>query len=110
MPETKPSYTFNKLNRYMTRGIQNDLPFELQFLIWSCVDELVESATETDYLQVFKLERKDGIYYLTHTQEQPPYMKVHKLKNLESFDMRSDMKIYVIDDITHSTMLFASEY
>ena len=39
--------------RYLTRGVQAEIPLTHQIFMWSCVDELPE---EPDYFQVFKLE------------------------------------------------------
>ena len=44
--------------RYMTKGIDEDIPFELQMFIWSCINALPE---ESDYLQVFELSALSGI-------------------------------------------------
>ncbi|MGN0629949.1 MAG: DUF960 family protein, partial [Ruminococcus sp.] len=39
--------------RYLTKGVQADIPFELQVFMWECIDRLPE---ERDYFQVFKLD------------------------------------------------------
>ena len=40
---------------YMTRGIQSDIPFEIQLFMWGCIDSL-KGKIPLDYLQVFVLE------------------------------------------------------
>lgn len=101
---------FDKNNRYMTKGISNELPLELQLLLWGYIDDLNNADKKMDYLQVFKLTREviNGrtVQKITHEQEQPPYKKEHILFT----DEMVSLKIYVIDDNTHSTMLLASEY
>lgn len=44
--------------RYLTRGVQAEIPLELQLFMWSCIDGLPE---ERDYFQVFRLENFNGI-------------------------------------------------
>ena len=91
--------------RYVTRGINGSLPYELQLLIWDLIDQL---DVEQDYLQVFKLVDKEGEVKLTHRQEEPDYSKDYILKAKEFSIV--DNKIFVIDDGEYSTMMFASEY
>ena len=52
--------------RYITRGIDTEIPFELQLFMWDCIDRLPE---ECDYFQVFKLENLNGIQRITHFSE-----------------------------------------
>ena len=92
--------------RYVTRGINGSLTYELQLLIWDLIDQL---DVEQDYLQVFKLVDKEGEVKLTHRQEEPDYSKDYNLKAKE-FAIETDNKIFVIDDGEYSTMMFASEY
>ncbi len=103
------SYTFNSSTRYMTRGVSDSIPLEIQIIIWSKVDDLVKSNITTDYLQVFTIEVGDKII-ITHSQEQPEYKKTYEYAFKEAYGDLDNVKIYVIDDRTHSTMLLASEY
>lgn len=92
--------------RYVTRGINGSVTYELQLLLWDLIDQL---DVEQDYLQVFKLEDKRGEVKLTHRQEEPDYRKDYILKAKE-FSIETDNKIFVIDDGDYATMMFASEY
>ncbi|HSR04561.1 MAG TPA: DUF960 family protein [Proteiniclasticum sp.] len=92
--------------RYVTRGINGSVTYELQLLLWDLIDQL---DVEQDYLQVFKLEDKRGEVKLTHRQEEPDYRKDYILKAKE-FSIETDNKIFVIDDGEYATMMFASEY
>lgn len=92
--------------RYVTRGINGSVTYELQLLLWDLIDQL---DVEQDYLQVFKLEDKRGEVKLTHRQEEPDYRKDYILKAKE-FSIEMDNKIFVIDDGDYATMMFASEY
>ena len=43
--------------RFLTRGVQAEIPIELQLFLWHCIDNLPE---ERDYFQVFKLDVANG--------------------------------------------------
>ena len=88
--------------RYLTRGVQLEIPIELQLFMWSCI----ESVPEPDYLQIFRLESADTMQKITHEQEQPEYHKEYLLKS----DNPITAKVYVIDSDDYSTMLLANEY
>lgn len=90
--------------RYLTRGVQADIPFELQLFMWGCIDRLPE---ERDYFQVFKLEVIGGIQRIHHFSEQPEYSMEYLLPTVTN---PVTSKVYVIDDGDHSTMLLAEEY
>ncbi len=103
-------YKFNKSNRYVTRGINSDMPIEIQILLWSIIDKHVDSEVNTDYLQVFKFNQEDNQLLITHSQEQPEYSKQYKIKLEDNYKLLVGKTVYIIDDIDHSTLLFASEY
>lgn len=89
--------------RYLTRGVQTLIPFELQFFMWELIDQLPEPK---DYFQVFKLTIQDGKQHISHESEQPEY---HKEYDIDTANPITE-KVYVVDDDTHCTMLLAEEY
>ena len=89
--------------RYLTKGVQSEIPLELQLFMWGCIDKLLE---ERDYFQVFKLENLGGIQKITHFSEQPEYHKEYLIPTNKPITA----KIYIIDNDTYSTMLLAEEY
>lgn len=90
--------------RYFTRGVQAEIPFDLQMFMWFLVTILPEPK---DYLQVFRLFVSDNeTQHIIHEQEEPPYHKEFDLV----FDVPVNAKVYIIDDGDHSTMLLAEEY
>ena len=103
---------FEREKRYVTCGIDERVPQDLQRLIWTSVDARVLFANEKiDYLQVFTFKKIDGeILALHHEQEEPPILNVHYTQNREEYNSILEEKIFVIDDGDHSTMLFAYEY
>ena len=89
--------------RYLSCGVDDTIPFELQLFMWGCIDQLPE---ERDYLQVFELEKVGTMQSITHRAEKPEHRKVYLLPSENPITE----KIYVIDDSTHSTMILATEY
>ena len=89
--------------RYLSRGVDDTIPIELQLFMWACIDQIPEPR---DYLQIFDLEQVGDMQSIAHRSEQPEYHKVYLLPSEEPITE----KIYVIDDSTHSTMILASEY
>ncbi|MBE6861177.1 MAG: hypothetical protein E7499_07885 [Ruminococcus sp.] len=90
-------------NRYLTKGVQLEIPPELQIFMWECIDRMPESK---DYLQVFNLEDLEGVQRISHSSEEPEY----KMEYLMPSEAPITQKVYVIDDGDHSTMLLAEEY
>ena len=89
--------------RYLTRGIDETVPPELQLFMWNCVDRMPEPK---DYFQVFKLESADGMQKITHFSEQPEF----KMNYFIPTDKPVTAKVYVVDSIEYSTMLLTEEY
>ena len=98
--------------RYMTAGIQEKISFDVQMAMWVMIDENIKKGLKMDYLQVFNLAPfyQDGILVqkVFHSQEIPRRSKEFTLHVIEEKAVKA--KIYVIDDVTHITMLLADEY
>ena len=90
--------------KFLTRGIESGIPAWLVHLMWHMV--LTMEVKEKDYLQVFTLTKTPTGQHIVHEQEQPLYR--YELDVL--CDDAVDAKVFVIDDLTHSTMLLAEEY
>ena len=88
---------------YLTRGVDTEIPLELQLFMWGCVYNLPE---ERDYLQVFELEPLDDMQRISHTSEQPE----HHMEYIIPTEKPITAKLYIIDSIEYSTMLLAEEY
>ena len=62
--------------RYVTRGVSENIPFELQMLMWIAIDNM--PVKEKDYLQVFTLEPKEigdiKMQHVKHSREMPDYV------------------------------------
>lgn len=96
---------FKKENRYMTREIAENIPVEIAILLWDLIDNLI---IEKDYLQIFEINPIGlGVVEIVHKQEVPKYEVSVYIQN----DLIKDkLKIYVIDSIEYSTMMFSNEY
>ncbi len=108
------TYKFDK-DKYVTRGVESVVHPVLQHLLWMCVMVQVAKGMKCDYLQVFdnfKREIIDGedLLVFTHFQEVPKRKEIHKTPfHMEYADVIGK-KLYIIDDISHSTMLLCNEY
>lgn len=89
--------------RYITCGIETEIPLELQLFMWECVDIMSEPK---DYFQVFRLENFNGIQKITHFSEEPEY----HMEYLIPTENPTTAKVYIIDSDEYSTMLMANEY
>ncbi len=98
-------YTFRKDKRYLTRGVASEIPIEIQIVIWNEIDKLVESDIKVDYLQVFHIEKEENRVIIKHHQEQPEFS--NELSSSLNF---KEKILFIIDDITHCTMLLSNEY
>lgn len=101
---------FKKNNRYVTRGVNEEIDVILQLIMWSMIDKLKdEGNVELDYLQVFKL-RKEGKEVIIEQSQEVPEHKVSYTIEIEDVEIGNENKIYVIDSGEYSTMLLPSEY
>ena len=90
--------------RYLTRGVDNEIPLEIQLFLWNAIDYMPEPK---DYLQVFRLSNVDGLQVIEHSAEQPEYKMQYILTQIEK---PVTAKIYCIDSEEYCTMLLAEEY
>jgi len=89
--------------RYLTRGIIDTIPLELQLFMWDCVDRMPEPK---DYFQVFELSDLRNMQHIVHKSEQPEY----KMNYFIPTQKAVTAKVYIIDSEKYSTMLLAEEY
>ena len=89
--------------RYLTCGVDNTIPLELQLFMWECVDCM---PAPKDYLQVFELKPVGLLQSITHRSEEPQY----QMEYVIPMEKPINEKLYIIDDGDHSTMLLAEEY
>lgn len=103
-------YAFDKRTRFATAGVAHAMPLDLQVFLWDIIEQEIAIRDDVDYLQVFSFTRKDSLLVILYSQEEPDINKQFCCDFRDEFDEFIDSKVYVIDDSTHSTMLFAHEY
>ena len=77
--------------RYLTRGVDAEIPLYLQMFLWDAVDNMPEPK---DYLQVFRLSEKNGLQIVHHTSEQPQF----EMTYIAEAEKPVTAKVYIIDD------------
>lgn len=90
--------------RYLTRGIDELIPLEIQIFLWNAIDNMPKPK---DYLQVFRLSVENGLQVVMHTSEQPEFKMQYILAEVEK---TVTAKVYVIDDGEYCTVLLVEEY
>lgn len=90
--------------RYLTRGVDSEIPLEIQIFMWETIDKMSEPK---DYLQVFRLSVENGLQVVHHTSEVPEYNMTYILPTVTK---TVTAKVYVIYDGENCTMLLAEEY
>ena len=102
---------FKKDNRYVTRGVNEEVDIRLQLMIWSMLDKLKDEGNfELDYLQVFRIRKEGNKIVISQSQEVPEYSCTYEIE-LEDIKIDDEIKVYVIDSGEEfSTMLFPGEY
>ncbi|MCI2874885.1 DUF960 domain-containing protein [Staphylococcus hominis] len=102
-----------KINRYITRGISEQLSLNLQILLWNMVKER-DNQAHTDYLHIFRLQEDENILSITHEQEQPTYKLEYHYTNYVKNQNALPKKVYVIRedgvDTFYYVMLLPEEY
>ena len=98
-----------EMKKYMTRGVQECIPFDLVVLMWQMYDRCKEEMNPCDYLHVFQLKRLEGEVLnqeITHKQEVPEYERTYVI----AVERPITGKIYVIENDDYVMMLLANEY
>ena len=102
---------FKKDNRYVTRGVNEEVDIRLQLMIWSMLDKLKdEENVELDYLQVFRIRKEGKKIVISQSQEVPEYSCTYEIE-IEDIQIDDNIKLYVRDNGFEGTIiLFPWEY
>ncbi|MCM3081911.1 DUF960 family protein [Brevibacillus invocatus] len=99
-------------DRYVTRGVNEVVPFELQRMLWSILEKRQERGDELDYLQVFELSAEwvdeEPVQKVLNRQEQPFHEEVFYVDHTENLAI--GVMVWIIDSGQYSTMLLPEEY
>ena len=98
--------------KYLTRGVDNTIPIQLQIFIWEVIEDLTRSEIELDYLQIFTISKTESMITVEHKQEEPvEFIREYNLLDIDILGVDVEaVKIYVIDNVDHCIMLLAEEY
>ncbi|WP_210127848.1 DUF960 family protein [Staphylococcus sp. GDX8P114P-2] len=103
------------MNRYITRGIANNLPFTLQHQLWQLVVRREQTQSKgkesLDYFHIFQFNMHNNQLYIKHKQERPEYVKFHKANYSKAININ---RVYIIReddiDLSYYVMLLPEEY
>ncbi|MCE5762929.1 hypothetical protein JL781_04560 [Staphylococcus pseudintermedius] len=103
------------MNRYITRGIDNNLPVTLQHQLWQLVaqreNEQSKEQEAIDYFHIFQFNMHNDRLYIKHKQERPTYVKTHKSNVKHPININ---RVYIIRkddiDLSYYVMLLPEEY
>ena len=101
---------FKKDNRYVTKGVNDEVDIRLQLIMWSMIDKLKnEGNVEVDYLQIFKIRKEGNNIVISQSQEVPEYLCTYEIE-IEDIQIDNVIKLYVIDNEGYSTIIFPEDY
>ncbi|EKD80872.1 MAG: hypothetical protein ACD_39C02121G0006 [uncultured bacterium] len=108
--QSKAKYLFSG-TKYITQGVDIHIPLSVQLAMWQFIEKRSTSQNPPmDYLQCFTLtpSSKNGksVQKIECSQEQPAFNAILKVD--AGFTVSE--KIFVIDDVSHVTMLLSREY
>ena len=99
------------MNRYITRGIVQNLPTTLQHQLWQLVAQLENEQSkeleEIDYFHVFQFNMHNNQLYIKHKQERLEYVKTHKANVKQLINMN---KVYLIREDKVDLSYYACYY
>ena len=98
----------SKNNRYVTRSVDNTVPIETQFFLWSLIDDQVQNGNTLDYFQKFELKATAKGQRILHSQEVPQWSQVTVMAVPSECCITET--IWVIDSGDYQTMLFPEDY
>jgi hypothetical protein len=94
--------------RHTSHGINVEIPAEIVSALWTMVDNLKQTGFEIDYLHVFRLSSHGDEQHIIHSQEQPAYKNEVSVRFM--CEPIRQIKIYIIDNGSYTTMMLATEY
>ncbi|CZQ89005.1 Hypothetical protein Tpal_1079 [Trichococcus palustris] len=97
-----------KNNRYVTKNVDDEVPIETQFFLWSLIDAQVQNGNTLDYFQKFELKATAKGQMILHSQEEPQWSQATVIAIPNECCITKT--IWVIDSEDYQTMLFPEEY
>lgn len=91
--------------RYVTKEVADIVPIDIQLLIWKLIEVL---EVKKDYLQVFELIPIENDFVKIIQKQEIPEFTCEIIINNKT--IKEIMKIFVIDNIEYSIMMFNTQY
>ena len=98
----------SKNNRFVTRGIAEEVPITTQVFLWSLIDDQVSCGNQLGYFQKFALKATEKGQKILHSQEEPEWSQVVFLQLAGLIQLNKT--IWLIDSGEYQTMLFPEDY
>lgn len=99
-------------NRYVTRGVNEVVPLEVQQMLWSILEKRQERGDQLDYFQIFELSAEwvdeEPLQKVVNRQEQPFHEEVFYVDHTENLAI--GVTVWIIDSGEYSTALLPEEY
>ena len=91
--------------RYITKEVADIVPIDIQLLIWKLIEVL---EVKKYYLQVFELIPIENDFVKIIQKQEIPEFTCEIIINNKT--IKEIMKIFVIDNIEYSIMMFNTQY
>ena len=91
--------------RYVTKEVADIVPIDIQLLIWKLIEVL---EVNKDYLQVFEIIPIENDFVKIIQKQEIPEFTCEIIINNKT--IKVIMKIFVIDNIEYSIMMFNTQY
>ncbi|WP_035296030.1 DUF960 family protein [Brevibacillus thermoruber] len=99
-------------DRYVTSGVREKVPVELQLMLWSIIEARKERGDKLDYLQVFELSTEmvddEPLQKVLNRQEQPFHEEVFYV-NMIGLPL-DGVTVWIMDSGEYCTLLLPEEY
>ncbi|BDP56062.1 hypothetical protein EfmJHP36_05410 [Enterococcus faecium] len=90
----------NKGQRYVTKGVMDSLPVELQALCWNLIDQNSGVQPSVDLFAIFEFSTEKGNQKLVHRQEEPEARKEYLISpklRLKSVSQKINRSEYLMN-------------
>ena len=110
---TAAGYFLPNEKHVITKGIERRLDPTTEFVLWDSIQEMRNKGIEPDWLQIFKLKtvrtrsKHTMLLKIKHLQEEPAFEKNFTIPVYPEEAVSGT--VFVIDDLTHATMMWVDE-
>ena len=91
------------MDKYITRGVQEEIAFELMEIIWQAIDEI---PVTKDYLQIVRIKNGNRGIRVQLKQDIPAYQVTIET----SIQYERDYKLFIVEENGYQVAMLAEEY